>query len=78
MLDACRSGAATGTGTRLPLNADFLRAALAATNVTVLTSSSAEETSWEDERWGNGAFTEVFLEALEHADVNQDGLISVR
>ena len=77
LLDACRSGAATGTGIRLPLNADFLRAALATTNVTVLTSSSADETSREDERWNNGAFTEVFLEALEHADDDRDGLISV-
>jgi uncharacterized caspase-like protein len=77
LLDACRSGAATGTGTRLPLNADALRAALATTNVTVLTSSSADETSREDERWSNGAFTEVFLEALEHADVDRDGLITV-
>jgi uncharacterized caspase-like protein len=63
--------------TRLPLNADALRAALATTNVTVLTSSSADETSREDERWSNGAFTEVFLEALEHADFDRDGLITV-
>lgn len=77
LLDACRSGAVTGTGPRVPLNADALRAALATINVTVLTSSSANETSREDERWSNGAFTEVFLEALEHADTDRDGLITV-
>ncbi|MHC4094106.1 MAG: caspase family protein [Planctomycetota bacterium] len=77
LLDACRSGAATSDGPRLPLNADALRAALATTNVTVLTSSSSNETSREDERWRNGAFTEVFLEALDRADSNKDGLIRV-
>jgi uncharacterized caspase-like protein len=77
LLDACHSGATTADGTRLPMNADLLRAALATTNVTVLTSSSAEETSFEDDRWQNGAFTEVFLEALSHADTDKDGLISV-
>jgi hypothetical protein len=77
LLDACRPGTATSDGTRLPLNADALRAVLKTTNVTVLTSSSANETSREDERWSNGAFTEVFLEALDRADSNKDGLISI-
>jgi hypothetical protein len=32
--------------------------------------------SFEDERWGNGAFTEAFLEALRsHADRDHDGLV---
>jgi uncharacterized caspase-like protein len=77
LLDACHSGAATGDGAPLPMNADMLRAALATTNVTVLTSSSADEASFEHERWQNGAFTEVFLEALSRADTDRNGLISV-
>jgi len=77
LLDACHSGAVTSDGAPLPMNADMLRAALATTNVTVLTSSSAEEASYEDERWRNGAFTEVFLEALSCADTDRNGLISV-
>jgi uncharacterized caspase-like protein len=77
LLDACHSGAATGDGAPLPMNADMLRAALGATNVTVLTSSSADEASFEHERWQNGAFTEVFLEALSRADTDGDMLISV-
>lgn len=76
LLDACRSGAVTADDTALDLDARKLRA-LATANVTVLTSSSANETSREDERWSNGAFTEVFLEALDHADSDKNGLISV-
>jgi uncharacterized caspase-like protein len=77
LLDACRSGAVTGDAYSLPMNASMLRVALAATDVTILTSSSAEEPSCEDERWQNGAFTEALLDALSRADTNRDGLISV-
>jgi hypothetical protein len=44
----------------------------------VLTSSSKAELSREDPRWGNGAFTEIFLEALSGwADTDRNGRISV-
>jgi uncharacterized caspase-like protein len=53
-----------------------LGAALAAANVTVLTSSSASRASREDPAWRNGAFTEAVLEALGgEADENKDGLL---
>ena len=77
LLDCCHSGAATADGAPLPMNAALLRTALAGASVTVLTSSSAEEASWEDDRWQNGAFTEVFLEALVGADGDGNGLIGV-
>jgi uncharacterized caspase-like protein len=55
-----------------------LRAALAASNVTVLTSSSGAEVSREDPAWGHGAFTQALLEALgSPADTNRDELVSV-
>ena len=45
---------------------------------TVLTSSTTDQLSREDPTWGNGAFTEVFLEALgSRADTNKNGQISV-
>jgi uncharacterized caspase-like protein len=51
---------------------------MSASNVTVLTSSTTNEFSREDEHWGNGAFTKVLLEALrEGADENHDGVISM-
>jgi uncharacterized caspase-like protein len=78
LLDACRSGAATADGTGVTVDATLLRTALAGANVTVLTSSAGTEPSHEDPRWGNGALTEVLLEALGGAaDTNRDGLISV-
>jgi hypothetical protein len=78
LLDACRSGAATADGVAIRIDARLLRTALATTNVTVLTSSLGEENSLEDEAWKNGAFTEVFLQALgREADSDRNGVISM-
>jgi WD40 repeat protein len=78
LLDACRSAGLIG-GT--PLAADVLRSVLAASNVTVLTSSTADKLSREDDRWQHGAFTKVLLDALSNAaddiDTNHDGVISM-
>ena len=49
-----------------------------ASNVTVLTSSATNEFSGEDEKWSNGAFTKVLLDALgKDADEDHDGRISM-
>jgi len=78
LLDACHSGATTNDGTDIRVDARLLRNQLAMANVTVLTSSSGTETSREDPKWGNGAFTEVLLEALGRAaDTDKNGLISM-
>jgi uncharacterized caspase-like protein len=78
LLDACHSGAVAADGSKLTTNADFLRSTMASSNVTVLTSSSADEPSREDEVWKNGAFTKVLMEAFgKDADENHDGLISM-
>ena len=78
LLDACRSGAATVDGQSVAFDAAQLRAALAATNITVLTSSSGSELSRENEAWKHGAFTHVFLEALGSAsDGDRNGVLSV-
>jgi uncharacterized caspase-like protein len=48
--------------------------------VTVLTSSTADRVSHEDEKWGHGAFTKTFLDALspsDDVDPNHDGVISM-
>ena len=77
LLDACHSGAATADGSKLSSNADLLRSVMSASNVTVLTSSTANELSREDERWGNGAFTKIFWGLGADADENHDGVISM-
>ncbi|MGC9418072.1 MAG: caspase family protein [Rhodovulum sp.] len=69
LLDACRSGGATSPMDR------SLRALLTAPNVTVFTSSTAGETSYEHPDWENGAFTEALLEAFREADYDNDTLI---
>jgi WD40 repeat protein len=79
LLDACNSGASTMNGAALANDSTALRGSLAAWNVTVLTSSSGTETSYEDPTWEHGAFTKVLLEALDDpaADIDHNGLISV-
>ena len=78
LLDACHSGAAAGDGSKLASNADLLRSLMSASNVTVLTSSTAGEVSREDQNWGNGAFTKVLMDAFgPDADENHDGVISM-
>jgi caspase domain-containing protein len=74
LLDACRSAGLIGG----PSNA--MPAAMNASNVTVLTSSTADRVSHEDEKWGHGAFTKVLLDALsasDDVDTNRDGVISM-
>jgi hypothetical protein len=44
--------------------------------MTVLTSSTSNEISREDDKWNHGAFTKVLLDALgKDGDVNHDGFI---
>ncbi len=78
LLDACHSGATSMDGVKLAMDSTRLRSGLAAGNVTVLTSSSGDEVSYEDKRWQHGAFTKVLLDAFgdAEADVNKNGLIS--
>jgi len=77
LLDACRSAGLIGA---LPA-AEVLKSALAASNVTVLTSSKADKLSREDEKWGHGAFTKVLLDALsgsaDDIDHDRNGVISM-
>jgi WD40 repeat protein/uncharacterized caspase-like protein len=78
LLDACHSGAVTADGSKLTPNADLLRSVLAQNNVTVLTSSKGKEPSREDDKWQNGAFTKVLMQALSgDADENHRGVISM-
>ncbi len=78
LLDACRSGAVAADGKALSLDAALLRRSLAGRNVTVLTSSDGTQSSWENKKWRNGAFTEIVLEALGRAaDANNDGMVNV-
>jgi hypothetical protein len=57
LLDACHWGAVTGTGSTLTSDAEVLRRRVSASNVTVLTCSTGNEFSREDDKWNHGAFT---------------------
>jgi hypothetical protein len=80
LLDACRSaGLIGGPSNALPA-AEVLKSVMNASNVTVLTSSTADKVSHEDDKWGHGAFTKALLDALsasDDVDTNHDGVISM-
>jgi WD40 repeat protein len=80
LLDACRSaGLIGGPSNSLPA-ADVLKSVMNASNVTVLTSSTADKVSHEDEKWGHGAFTKALLDALsasDDVDTDHNGVISM-
>jgi WD40 repeat protein len=80
LLDACHSGAVTGNGSALASNGNVLlgtiAGSIAASNMSVLTSSTGNEISREDDTWNHGAFTKVLLDALgKDGDVNHDGKV---
>jgi uncharacterized caspase-like protein len=81
LLDACRSGGLLTGEANKSLPANALRAAMASSNVTVLTSSSADKLSREDPAWQHGAFTKVMLDALSGSavdiDTDRNGVISM-
>jgi WD40 repeat protein len=78
LLDACRAGGALATGQALAVDATRLRTALVGSNISVLTSSTADQLSREDPQWGHGAFTQIVLKALSSAaDADKNGMISL-
>jgi Caspase domain/WD domain, G-beta repeat len=78
LLDACHSGATTSNGAALAMDSTAMRAALAGANISVLTSSSGPEVSYEEPELQHGAFTKALLDAFDDpaADVDRNGLIT--
>jgi uncharacterized caspase-like protein len=76
LLDACYSGGASLDGRAREVASSVVSTGLAAANISVLTSSSASQTSRESAAWEKGSFTAAVLEALGAADENKDGPIS--
>jgi WD40 repeat protein len=77
LLDVCFSGMATMDD---PEKSFSTTAALGAgaRNVTILASTAGAEPALEEKKWGHGAFTMAFLDALRsHADRDHDGLLSM-
>jgi hypothetical protein len=80
-LDTCYSGDLL-RGAKAPLQASldkFANELAAAENgVVVFASSTGNQLSWEDPKWGNGAFTKALIEGLSgNADRNNVGVVRV-
>ncbi len=66
VLDACNSGAAAATGGKGMVRAqNFDVETIVGEGVIVLSSSSADQRSWESVRYQNGVFTRRLIEALQ-------------
>ncbi|MEM9887820.1 MAG: caspase family protein [Bacteroidota bacterium] len=88
-IDACHSGSAKAGNADAAMTKELLRLNKSAPGLSSISSCGAEELSYEDSRWENGAFTEAFLEALKnkevtlksgetiYADQSADGLLSL-
>lgn len=81
LMDACHSGSAFGMAAD---GNSITRIASSQRNVSLLLSCRADEFSYEDEKWGNGAFTKSLIGALADfsnskgpADLNGDRALDV-
>jgi hypothetical protein len=83
IVDACYSGASGGrtmsiSGVRANLSDAFLERIAGGKGKIIITASSANEVSTEDENLQHGVFTYYLLEGLKgRADADNDGLITV-
>jgi hypothetical protein len=84
LLDACHSGQsghdllAYATPKAANVNQAIEDLLNKEAGITVMTSSSGNEFSYENPRWGHGAFTKAILEGLDGAaDYNRDQLVNL-
>jgi hypothetical protein len=76
IIDACHSGGAKASISAI--NEAIIELTKKIDGITTLTSSSADEMSYEHATWQNGAFTEAILKGLEgKADKDRNGIITV-
>ncbi len=64
LLDACNSGAAEAGGKGLHRTANFELESMAGDGQIIISSSSANQRSWESKRYKNGVFTRRLIESL--------------
>lgn len=84
LLDACHSGQSGNdllefaTAKALNLNNTIKELLDKEPGLTVMTSSSGKEYSYENPSWGHGAFTKAILEGLDgNADFNKNSVVSL-
>ncbi len=65
LLDACNSGAAEAGGKGLSRSKNFDVGSIAGEGTIVISSSKANERSWESKRYQNGVFTHNLMSALK-------------
>jgi len=65
ILDACNSGAADVTSKGLYRSQNFDLSSLAGEGLIVISSSQADQRSWESARYANGVFTKRLMESLQ-------------
>jgi hypothetical protein len=71
LIDACHSGLMNGAKSLIESEALF-RISQAAVGTTVIASCRADELSYEDDAWQNGAFTKALLEAFSNQSCSDE------
>jgi uncharacterized caspase-like protein len=70
-IDACHSGSMSGAKNKQESEA-LLRISQAAVGTTIIASCRADELSYEDDAWQNGAFTKALLEAFSNQSCSDE------
>ncbi len=84
-IDACQTGSITGQkaneNDQIQKQLSEIQKQIVNTPASIITfsSSSNDESSWEDKQWGHGAYTKAIIDGLAGvADKNKDSLIYVQ
>jgi len=81
-IDACHSGEGLSGGKAVEQDVatEINKMVNSGNSVTIISSSSSSEQSWEDESWGNGVFTRAIRDGLQDdmpADTDHDGFVKI-
>lgn len=77
-LDACKSGGAIGNkASDYEINSAIRNLINSNYDISIISSSKASESSWEDDLWENGAFTKAIKEALSEGKGGNSSIIKI-
>ncbi len=76
-IDACHSGGAKGVSS-FAINKAIKQLTEQKAGITTIVSSAADELSYEDKEWKNGAFTEAIIEGLQgEGDKDENSIVTI-
>ena len=82
LIDACFSGGVNrntvvSNGDNASINNLITQLSFQQPGLVTITSSTKSQPSYEDQSWGNGAFTEAIIDAFSNGDTNGDKVVTL-